>query len=90
MIRSTIIPTVPLKYCQYNKGERKLTLASEYCGMPREIYIKSHHTGATVLFTCVSEDDMLFDPDQWDGEQQIYRPTTQIPNVDRLVIYNQY
>lgn len=84
------IPTVPMMYCEFDKTRRVLKLASEFCGMPEQLCIKSHHTGKTVRFKVVGPEDRLFDEDQWDGEQQIYRPIGHVPNVDHLVIYHQY
>lgn len=84
------IPTVDLKLCEYRKERKYLALASEYFGMPSEFYVKSHHTGKVVRFTCVQPGDKLFDEDGWDGEQQIYRPVGVVPNVEYMVIYNQY
>lgn len=84
------IPTVDLKFCEYNKDRKVLKLASEFFGMPREFYVKSHHTGKTVRFTVVGPEDKLFDQDQWDGEQQVYRPVGNVPGVDHMVIYHQY
>lgn len=84
------IPTVDLKFCEYNKDRKVLKLASEFFGMPREFYVKSHHTGKTVRFTVIGPEDKLFDQDQWDGEQQVYRPVGNVPGVDHMVIYHQY
>lgn len=84
------IPTVDLKFCEYDKSRKVLKLASEFFGMPREFYVKSHHTGKTVRFTTVGPEDRLFDQDQWDGEQQVYRPVGVVPGVDHMVIYHQY
>jgi len=84
------IPTVSLKFCEYDKNRKVLMLASEFFGMPREFYVKSHHTGKEVRFVAVRPEDELFDQDQWDGEQQVYRPMGNIPNVDHMVIYHQY
>lgn len=84
------IPTVDLSLCQYDKAQRRLRLASEYIGMPRAFIVQSHKTGKTVNFVPVTESDPLFDQDQWDGEQQIYRPLDTVPNVEYLVIYNQH
>lgn len=84
------LPAVSLELCEYNKGNHSLKLASEYFGMPPAFTVKSHHTGRTVEFRPVSPEDPLFDQDQWDGEQQIYRPTTALPNVEYLVIYHAY
>lgn len=84
------IPTVSLKYCEYDKTRKVLKLASEYFGMPKEFFVKSHHTGKEVRFVVVGSEDRLFDQDQWDGEQQVYRPMGNVPGVDHLVIYHQY
>lgn len=81
---------VDLKLCEYDKTRRVLKLASEYYGMPTEFLVISHHTGKEVRFTVIGEHDKLFSQDQWDGEQQIYRPIGDVPGVDHLVIYNQY
>jgi hypothetical protein len=84
------IPTVDLKFCEYNRDRKVLKLASEFFGMPKEFYVKSHHTGKTVRFTVIGPEDKLFDQDQWDGEQQVYRPVGNVPGVDHMVIYHQY
>jgi len=84
------IPTVKLELCEYDKKRKVLKLASEYIGMPKEFFVKSHHTGKEVRFTVVGQHDLLFNQDQWDGEQQIYRPVGTVPGVDHMVIYNQY
>jgi cupin superfamily acireductone dioxygenase involved in methionine salvage len=87
---AAMIPTVDLKYCEYDKTRKVLKLASEYFGMPREFFVRSHHTGKEVRFVVVGIEDKLFDVDQWDGEQQIYRPVGNVPNVDHMVIYHAY
>jgi hypothetical protein len=90
------LPVVDLRLCEYDKERRILKLASEYFGMPREFlkltefFVESHYSGRIVRFKAVDESDPLFDPDGWDGEQQIYRPCGNIPNVEYLVIYHQY
>ncbi len=76
--------------CQYDKARRVLSISSEVIGMPGEFWVRSHHTTKIVKFTAVQPGDSLFDEDGWDGEQQIYRPTVAVPNVDHMVIYNQY
>ncbi len=83
-------PTISLKLCDYDKNRKVLKLASEYFGMPSTFYVTSHHTGKTVRFVAVGPDDRLFDQDQWDGEQQVYRPTDDVPGVDHMVIYHLY
>lgn len=86
------IQTVPLSKCEYDKKRKVLKLASEYVGMPRELFIESGHTGRVVRFVSVGPEDVLFDQDQWDGEQQIYRPADGEfrTRVNHLVIYNQW
>jgi hypothetical protein len=85
-----MIPTVELKLCEYNPKFHKLTLPSEYFGMPKEFYVHSHHTGRTILFRTIGENHPMFDQDQWDGEQMIYEPVDVVKNVKILVIYHQY
>lgn len=84
------IPVVSLKRCEFDKSRKVLKLASEYFGMPREFFVESHHTGRVVRFVAVGPEDKLFDQDQWDGEQQIYRPVGGefYTNVDHMVIYH--
>jgi hypothetical protein len=83
-------PTVSLELCEYDKNRKVLKLASEYMGMPLTFYVRSHKTGKEFRFVPVNPADVLFCPDQWDGEQQIYRPVGHCPTVDHMVIYNQY
>ena len=90
MTEERTIPTVSLKYCEYDIERKVLRLASEYFGMPSEFFVESHYTGKTVRFKTVDQNDKLFDPDQWDGEMQVYRPIGNVPNVDHLVIYHQF
>jgi len=82
------IPVVPLEHCEYDKNRKVLKLASEFFGMPSTFFVKSHHTGKEVRFVVVGPEDKLFDPDQWDGEMQVYRPVGNVPNVDHMVIYH--
>jgi hypothetical protein len=84
----TTIPTVALKLCEYDKSRKVLKLASEYFGMPRTFFVKSHHTGKEVRFVTVGPEDRLFSQDGWDGEMQIYRPVGNVPGVDHMVIYH--
>lgn len=81
---------VPLRFCEYDRKRRILRLASEFFGMPREFYVVSEHTGKEVRFVAVGPEDLLFSPDQWDGEQQVYRPVGDVPTIDHMVIYHQY
>ena len=84
------LPTVDLKFCEYDKNRKVLKLASEFFGMPSEFFVRSHYTSKEVRFRVVGPEDVLFDQDQWDGEQQVYRPVGTVPNVDHMVIYHQY
>lgn len=86
------IHTVDLRHFEYDKVRKVLRLPRNHMGMPSMFYIRSHHTGNYVKFRVIDEMDPLFDQDQWDGEQQIYRPVEQLaaPNVDYVVIYNTY
>ena len=84
------ISEVSLEVCDYDKSRKVLKLTSDFIGMPSEFFVKSHHTGKVVRFTPVGEYDKLFDQDQWDGEQQIYRPIGNVPGVDHFVIFNAY
>ena len=60
--------------------------------MPAKFFVKSHHTGRIVLFQPVDENDAMFDQDQWDGEQQIYKPVdSEMPtNAKYVTIYHAY
>jgi hypothetical protein len=82
------LPVVDLKWCEFDKKRKVLKLASEYFGMPGEFFVRSHHTGKEVRFVAVGPNDVLFDEDGWDGEQCIYRPVGNVPNVDHMVIYH--
>ncbi len=86
--RDREIPVVDLKLCEYDKNRKVLKLASEYFGMPQTFMVRSHHTGKDVRFVAVGPEDVLYDQDQWDGEQQIYRPVGHVPRVDHMVIYH--
>ena len=83
---------IKLQHCEYQKEKKQLLLSSSHLGgkFPRELFITSHHTQKIVRFTVIGPEDILFDEDQWDGEQQIYRPVGNVPGVDHLVIHNAY
>ena len=78
---------VCLEMFKYNREMKKLTLPASVIGMPREFFVKSHVTQKEVRFTAIHPSDVLYDQDQWDGVQQIYRPTTDLNTVDHMVIY---
>ena len=87
---------VPLSSCEYDKQRRTLCLAykdlpparrfSDW-GFPASVNIHSEKTGRTVQFYPVGPNDRLYSEDQWDGEQQIYRPNVALDTVDHLVIH---
>jgi hypothetical protein len=81
---------VSTKQSVYHKTRRILSISSEVIGMPPEFWVRSHHTGKIIKFTAVQPGDPLFDQDGWDGEQCVYRPTVAVPNVDHMVIFNEY
>lgn len=83
------IPAVLLSTCDYDKERKVLKLTSDHIGMPKELFVISQKTGREVRFKYVDEHDVLFDQDQWDGEQQIYRPIGNVPTVEYMVIYNE-
>ena len=90
MKQERAIPVVDLERCDFDKARKVLTMPSNYYGKPAQFYLLSHYTGKKVLFKPVQPGDVLFDEDQWDGEQQVYRPVDNLPNVDHMVIYNQF
>ena len=85
-----MIPVVDLSKCEFKAHCGKLTLTSEYVGMPSALRIRSHHTGRSVLFRPIQEDHPMFDQDGWDGEQMVYEPIDPVKNVKVLVIYHQF
>ena len=90
------VMNVPLSSCEYDKQRRTLCLAykdlpparrfSDW-GFPASVNIHSEKTGRTVQFYPVGPNDRLYSEDQWDGEQQIYRPNVALDTVDHLVIH---
>ena len=74
----------------WNKDRKSLVMNNFTHAFPQEFMVRSHHTGKEVSFVPVTPADVLFDQDQWDGEQQIYRPVGNVPGVDHMVIYNQW
>ena len=93
MTKDTIvIPTVPLKYCDYHKPSKRLIVSSEYFAgsFPRDFFVESEKTGKVVRFVKIGPEDKLFNEDQWDGEQSIYRPMGDVPTVDHLVVVHHY
>jgi hypothetical protein len=88
LLEACAIPTVSLVDCEYDKHRGVLKMTSDVVGMPPSLFVQSHVTGRVVRFTVVGSEDVLFDPDGWDGEMQIYRPVGGHANVDHLCICN--
>jgi hypothetical protein len=84
------IPVISLSDCTWFKDRKVLTYPSSSTVRvgTKQFFVKSHTTGREIRFAVINEYDKLFDQDQWDGEQQIYRPTTTCA-VDHLIVYNQ-
>ncbi len=86
---------VPLSICKYDKQRRTLSIAYkdlpvQFSGREFPLYVNIHSekTGRTVQFYPVGPNDSLYSEDQWDGEQQIYRPyVVDLETVDHLVIH---
>jgi hypothetical protein len=85
-----MIPTIPLNMCSWNRQRKELVIASEFCGMPAKVIVRSHHTGKEVLFVPLQPGDPGWDEDGWDGEQQVYKPVDRLQNVDRLIIRHEW
>lgn len=81
--------TVNLKSCVHNKDRKYLVLQCDG-RFPKEIVVKSDYTGKEIVFKTVQPGDPLFCEDQWDGEQQIYRPTEKIPTIEYLTMFAGY
>ena len=84
------IPLISTNHCSFNKEAKRLSLASELCGMPSALDVKSNITGKVVRFVVAQPGSRFFDEDGCDGEQQIYVPETPQRNVTHLVIYHQF
>ena len=84
-----MIETYSLRQCEYNKVSKMLVLPV-LTRFPPKAIIVSHQTGKSVEFVPVTSDDPLFDQDGWDGVQQIYRPVVHVPNVEALIICDDY
>lgn len=83
-------PVYDLSLFSYNKTYKRISVPSEYFGMPPRFKLRSHITGRIVDFVPIAADDPLYDEDGWDGEQAVYRPLQNGTNVEYAIIYNQY
>lgn len=83
---------IPLKKCYWNKEQRFISVVSEFFSgsFPKTVTIESERTGVQMTFVPVQPGDYFFDEDSWDGEQMIYKPTTQNPKVNRLIVYHEF
>lgn len=86
--RAATTHMVSTSQCHYDKVRKVLRMSSKVIGMPLTFHVRSHHTGKIVRFVPVNPGDCLYDEDQWDGEQQVYRPVYSCLGVDHFVIYN--
>jgi len=84
------LDTIKLEHCKFDKARKVLSISSEYIGMPSKFLVKSHHTGKVIEFAAIGPDDSMFDEDHWDGEMMIYRSLVRTPNVEYMVIFNEY
>jgi hypothetical protein len=76
--------TVDLTSCVFNKKFKSLEL--QINGYPSKITVISNRTNKAVDFVPVQPGDKWFDEDQWDGEMQVYKPTINLPTVEKLVV----
>lgn len=91
------IPVVSLKDCVYKRDSKVITMSitklpkeervSKY---PAVVMLESHATGKRVLFSRIIPGDILYDEDQWDGVQQVYRAASvPLERVNYLIIHEQ-
>jgi len=66
----------------WNKDRKSLVMNNFTHAFPQEFMVRSHHTGKEVRFCRVEHFDVLYDQDQWDGEQMVYRPVGTVANVE--------
>jgi len=66
----------------WNKDRGSLVMRNFSHQFPNQFTVRSHHTGKEVKFVRVTANDNLYDQDMWDGEQMVYRPFGDVPNVN--------
>ena len=88
----TFIPETSLVNFAFNREHGRLTGASEMFGgsFPSEFVVKNYKTQRSLTFKPVQPGDKLFDQDQWDGVQQIYRPSDDSTPVKSLVLHHEF
>lgn len=83
--------TIFLSDCRYNKDKRMLeipySVLREY---PVQFLVRSQTTCKEVRFSVIGPEDSMYDEDQWDGEQKIYRPIGNVPTVEYAVVSHFY
>lgn len=79
---------ISLTDCKYDKVKKQLICSVDSVDQryPSSVSIKSPYTGRVVEFKVIGPEDPRFCMDQWDGEQQMYRPTENIKGVEYLII----
>lgn len=79
--------TISLSECFFVKEKRVLQIPYKVLrGYPAEFFVRSPSTSKEVRFAVIGPEDIMFDEDQWDGEQQIYRPIGNVPTLDYAVV----
>lgn len=83
-------PTISLEYCSFDKTTGVLRAASEFFGgcFPKEVCVKSQHTGNVVRF--VVDEEAALKAEFWDGEMCEYIPIDPTNNCNRLVVIHEY
>lgn len=69
---------------EFDRAARTLVGISSI--FPREVEIRSGHTGRVVRFRPITEEHPRFDHDFWDGEQAIYEPIEAQERVSLLIL----
>jgi hypothetical protein len=76
------MPSFDLFLFDWNMDLGTLVMRNYNQQFPNEFMVRSHRTGKEVRFVRVSMYDVLYDQDMWDGEQMLYRPMGNVPNVN--------
>lgn len=89
------IPTLNTMFCKFERASKTLLasvakIEGNQGRFPSQIRVISKDTGREVVFTCLQPGDPKFNPDQYDGECQVYRPDTPLPRVEFLSIGQPY
>jgi hypothetical protein len=62
--------------CEFYKDTGDMYLSSQHTDgrFPRELVVKSAHTGREITFHPIGPEHPRFDEDGWDGELALYEP----------------